>query len=89
MVLRIKCVFTVLMSTESAVLVHSGYSFVTVEVKVLKYNKTLKVRSLGKPVSREIGSRILLALLCTNPIVFCCLFVAILHELLLPVSRFK
>ena len=34
MVLRIKCVFTVVISTESAVLVHSGYSFVAVEVKV-------------------------------------------------------
>ena len=32
-------------------MVRSGYSFVAVEVKVLKYNKTLYVRSLGKPVS--------------------------------------
>ena len=39
------------MSTESTVLVRSGYSFVAVEVKVEKYNKTLNVRSLGKPVS--------------------------------------
>ena len=29
----------------------SGYSFVPVEVNVLKSNKTLNVRSLGKPVS--------------------------------------
>ena len=39
------------MSTESTVLVRYGYSLVTVEVKVEKYNKTLNVRSLGKPVS--------------------------------------
>jgi len=32
-------------------LVGSGYSFVAVVVKVKKYNKTLNVRSLGKPVS--------------------------------------
>ena len=32
-------------------MVSSGYSFVAVEVKVLEYNKTLNVRSLGKPVS--------------------------------------
>ena len=31
-------------------MVRSSYSFVAVEVKVLKYNKTLYVRSLGKPV---------------------------------------
>ena len=41
----------VLLSTESTVLISSGYSFVAVEVKVQKYNKTLNVRSLGKPVS--------------------------------------
>ena len=39
------------LSTESTVLVRSGYSSVAVEVKVKKYNKTLNVRSLGKPVS--------------------------------------
>ena len=39
------------MSTESTVLVRYGYSLVTVEVKVEKYNKTLNVRSLRKPVS--------------------------------------
>ena len=32
-------------------MVRSGYSFVAVEVKVQKYNKTLNVRSLGRPVS--------------------------------------
>ena len=32
-------------------MVRSGYSFVAVAVKVLKCNKTLNVRSLGKPVS--------------------------------------
>ena len=32
-------------------MVLSGYSFVAVEVKVRKYNKTLNVMSLGKPVS--------------------------------------
>ena len=42
------CVF---LSTESAVLIRSGYSFVAVEVKVWKYNKTLNVRFPGKPVS--------------------------------------
>ena len=41
----------VVISTESTVLVLSGYSFVAVEVKVYKYNKTLNVRSLGKPAS--------------------------------------
>ena len=41
----------VVISTESTVLVRSSYSFVAVEVKVWKYNKTLNVRSLGKPVS--------------------------------------
>ena len=40
----------VVINTKSTVLVHSGYSFVAVEVKVWKYNKTLHVRSLGKPV---------------------------------------
>ena len=40
----------VVISTESTVLVRSGYSFVAVEVKV-EYNKILNVRSLGKPVS--------------------------------------
>ena len=55
MVLRI--IFVVVISTESTctVLVRSGYltySFVVVEVvKVKKYNKTLHVGSLGKPVS--------------------------------------
>ena len=49
MVLRIKFVLPI--STESTVLVRSGYSFVVVEVKVSKYNKTLNVRSLGKPIS--------------------------------------
>ena len=32
-------------------MVRSGYSFVAVEVKVQKYNKTLNARSLRKPVS--------------------------------------
>ena len=39
-----------IVSTKSAVLIRSGYSFVAVEVEVKKYNKTLNVRSLGKPV---------------------------------------
>ena len=38
-------------SAKSTVLIRSGYSFLAVEVKVKKYNKTLNVRSLGKPVS--------------------------------------
>ena len=42
------CVF---LRIESTVLIRSGYSFVAVEVKVWKYNKTLNVRFLGKPVS--------------------------------------
>ena len=41
----------VLIRTKSAVLIHLGYSFVAVEVKVYKYNKTFNVRSLRKPVS--------------------------------------
>ena len=40
------------MSTESTVLVRSGYSFVGVEVKV-EYNKILNVRSLGKPAPHK------------------------------------
>ena len=44
MVLRIKFV---LIRTESTVLIRSGYSFVTVEVKVKKYNNTVNIRSLG------------------------------------------
>ena len=39
------CVF---ISTESTVLVLSGYSFVALEVKVQNYNKTFNARSLGK-----------------------------------------
>ena len=39
------CVF---ISTELTVLVSYRDSFVAVEVKVQKYNKTLNVRSLGK-----------------------------------------
>ena len=39
-----------IISTKSTVLIRSGYSFLAVEVKVKKYNKTLNVRSLGKPV---------------------------------------
>ena len=42
------CVF---LSTESTVLIRSGYSFVAVEVKVWKYNKTPNVRFPWKPVS--------------------------------------
>ena len=32
-------------------MIRSGYSFVAVEVKVWKYNKTLNFRFTGKPVS--------------------------------------
>ena len=46
-VLTIKFVFLKVPSR----LVRSGYSFAAVEVKVQKYNKTLNVRSFGKPVS--------------------------------------
>ena len=37
----------VLIRTESTVLIRSGYSFVAIEVKVKKYNKTVNIRSLG------------------------------------------
>ena len=50
MVLR-KIEFVFFLSTESTVLIRSGYSFVAVEVKVWKYNKTLNFRFTGKPVS--------------------------------------
>ena len=44
-------VVLIVISTKSTVLVHSGYSFVAVEVKDYKFNKTLNVRSLRKPES--------------------------------------